>query len=118
MAAELAPPGHEGRSLSLVLGGLSVAWVFGIPLGTVVGDRYRWRASLLLVALLAALAALGVRALLPLVEVPAQGSLRSRVVAGKQPAVLVALLELARIGSLHFITCRFSERLNGLLITR
>ena len=95
VAAELAPPGHEGRSLSLVMGGLSVAWVFGIPLGTVVGDRYGWRASLLLVALLAALAALGVRALLPLVEVAAQGNLRSRVVAGKQPAVLVALLVTA-----------------------
>src|SRR5215212_5907172 len=95
VAAELAPPGHEGRSLSLVMGGLSVAWVFGIPLGTVVGDRYGWRASFLLVALLAALAALGVRALLPLVEVAAQGNLRSRVVAGKQPAVLVALLVTA-----------------------
>jgi len=95
VAAELAPPGHEGRSLSLVMGGLSVAWVIGIPLGTVVGDRYGWRASLLLVALLAAIAALGVRALLPLVEVTAQGNLRSRVVAGKQPAVLVTLLVTA-----------------------
>ena len=28
VAAELAPPGHEGRSLSLVMGGLSVTWVF------------------------------------------------------------------------------------------
>ncbi len=95
VASELAPPGHEGRSLSLVMGGLSVAWVFGIPLGTVVGDRYGWRASFLLVAILSAVAAFGVRTLLPPVEVPAQGSLRSRLAAGKRPAVLVALLVTA-----------------------
>jgi MFS transporter, DHA1 family, inner membrane transport protein len=111
VAAELAPPGHEGRSLSLVLGGLSVAWVFGIPLGTVVGDRYGWRASLLLVALLAALAALGVRALLPLVEVPAQGNLRSRVVAGKQPAVLVALLVTALVIAAGFVVLTYVQPL-------
>jgi DHA1 family inner membrane transport protein len=95
VASELAPPGYEGRSLSLVMGGLSVAWVFGIPLGTVVGDHYGWRASFLLVAILSAIAALGVRALLPPIEVPAQGSLRSRLAAGKRPAVLVALLVTA-----------------------
>jgi MFS transporter, DHA1 family, inner membrane transport protein len=111
VAAELAPPGHEGRSLSLVLGGLSVAWVFGIPLGTVVGDRYGWRASFLLVALLAALAALGVRALLPLVEVPAQGNLRSRVVAGKQPAVLVALLVTALVVAAGFVVLTYVQPL-------
>jgi len=91
VASELAPPGHEGRSLSLVMGGLSVAWVFGIPLGTVVGDRYGWRASFLLVAILSAVAALGVRALLPPVEAPTQGDLRSRLAASRRPAVLVAL---------------------------
>ena len=36
----------------------------------------------------------------------------------KETLQFFADLELARIGSLHFITCRFSERLNGLLITR
>jgi MFS transporter, DHA1 family, inner membrane transport protein len=95
VASELAPPGHEGRSLSLVMGGLSVAWVFGIPLGTVVGDSYGWRTSFLLVAILSAVAALGVRALLPPVEVTTLGSLRSRLAAGRQPAVLVALLVTA-----------------------
>ncbi|HEX2108178.1 MAG TPA: MFS transporter [Rubrobacteraceae bacterium] len=95
VASELAAPGHEGRSLSLVMGGLSVAWVFGIPLGTVVGDYYGWRASFVLVAILSAIAALGVRALLPPVEVPTQGNLRSRLAAGRLPAVLVALLVTA-----------------------
>jgi predicted MFS family arabinose efflux permease len=92
VASELAPPGYEGRSLSFVMGGLSVAWVFGIPLGTVVGDHFGWRASFLLVTVLSAIAALGVRALLPPVEFPMQGGLRSRLAAGKRPTVLVALL--------------------------
>ena len=41
-----------------------------------------------------------------------------KIVRAMVIAVLLITLELARIGSLHFITCRFSERLNGLLITR
>ena len=40
VAAELAPSEQRGRALSLVLGGLSVSWVIGIPLGTMIGDAY------------------------------------------------------------------------------
>src|SRR5919202_1500774 len=117
VAAELAPPGHEGRSLSLVMGGLSVAWVFGIPLGTVVGDRYGWRSSFLLVALLVAAAALGVRALLPPVGVPTEGGLRSRLAAGKRFTVLVARVVTALGVAAGFVVLTYVrpllERLTG-----
>ncbi len=32
-AAQFAPPGHKGRALSVVVGGISAAWVLGVPLG-------------------------------------------------------------------------------------
>jgi predicted MFS family arabinose efflux permease len=94
-----------------------VAWVFGIPLGTVVGDRYGWRSSFLLVALLAAAAALGVRALLPPVGVPTEGGPRSRLAAGKRFTVLVALLVTALGVAAGFVVLTYVrpllERLTG-----
>ncbi|MBV9452742.1 MAG: MFS transporter, partial [Rubrobacter sp.] len=92
VATELAPPEHRGRALSFVLGGLSVAWVVGIPLGTVVGDNYGWRASFLLVAALSVAAALAVGTLLPDVENTSSGTrFANSLAAAKCSAVLVAV---------------------------
>lgn len=92
VAAELAPPEHRGRALSFVVGGLSVAWVIGIPLGTVVGDNYGWRASFLLVAALSAAAALAVGTLLPNVENTSSGTgLASSLAVAKRSGVLVTV---------------------------
>ena len=92
VAAELAPPEHRGRALSFVVGGLSVAWVIGIPLGTVVGDNYGWRASFLLVAALSAAAALAVGTLLPNVENTSPGTgLASSLAVAKRSGVLVTV---------------------------
>ena len=88
VAAELAAPEHRGRALSIVLGGLSVSWVVGIPLGAIVGDAYGWRASFVLVAALAALAALGVGALLPEVQASPEGTLRERLAVARRIPVL------------------------------
>ena len=91
VAAELAEPEHKGRALSLVLGGLSVSWVVGIPLGAMIGDRYGWRMSFVLVAILSVLAALAVWALLPAVENTSLATgLASSLAVAKRPAVLVA----------------------------
>ena len=91
VAAELAEPEHKGRALSLVLGGLSVSWVVGIPLGAMIGDQYGWRMSFVLVAVLSVLAALAVWALLPAVENTSLAiSLASSLAVAKRPAVLVA----------------------------
>ncbi len=89
VAAELSEPEKEGRALSVVLGGLSVSWVIGIPLGALVADRYGWRMSFVLVAVLTVVAAAAVGMLLPAVEHPLTGSLASRLAVAGQPAVLV-----------------------------
>lgn len=91
VAADLASPEMKGRALSLVLGGLSVAWAVGIPLGTLVGDLYGWRASFVLVGILGAAAAAGVGMLLPDIENPPAVGLGSRLrIIGHAP-VLIAL---------------------------
>lgn len=97
VAASLAPPEKRGRALATVTGGLTVAFAFGIPLGTLVGDYFGWRAAFVLVGVLGAVALIGIVALLPDVESPPPVSLRERLAIVKQPAVLAAL-SLTAIG--------------------
>jgi MFS transporter, DHA1 family, inner membrane transport protein len=92
-AARLAPPDHKGRALSVVIGGMSVAWVVGVPSGAVIVDHFGWRASFALAAALAVVGAAGVRLLLPVVANAAPaGGLASRLAVAGRPAVLVTLL--------------------------
>jgi len=69
--ARLTPPDHEGRAHSVTIGGISVPWVVGVPLGAVIVDWFGWRASSALAAALVLIAAGGVRLLLPAVSNPA-----------------------------------------------
>lgn len=92
-AAQLAPPERKGSALSITIGGISVAWVIGVPLGAVIVDYFGWRASFALAAVLAVVAAAGVRLLLPSVANAAPaGGLASRLAVAGRPAVLVTLM--------------------------
>jgi predicted MFS family arabinose efflux permease len=52
-AAYLVPKEHLGRAVSIVLGGGSLAFVLGVPLGTALGAAVGWRLSFGVVAALA-----------------------------------------------------------------
>lgn len=64
-AAELAGPTGRGRAMAAVLGGTTVAFVLGIPMGSVVGDWLGWRGTFAYAGLLAILAAAVVLLVLP-----------------------------------------------------
>lgn len=91
VAADIAPPERRGEALAVVTGGLTVAFAFGIPLGTLIGDRFGWRSAFVLVGFLGAVAVAGILTLLPSVESPPRMTLGERVAAARQPAVLSAL---------------------------
>ncbi|CAL78373.1 putative permease of the major facilitator superfamily (MFS) [Bradyrhizobium sp. ORS 278] len=44
-AASLVAPEKRGRAFAIVMGGLTVAFVLGVPLGSVIGGLYGWRAT-------------------------------------------------------------------------
>ena len=52
VAASLASPGRRGRAVALVMLGLSVANVVGVPAATWMGQHFGWRSAFWLVALL------------------------------------------------------------------
>lgn len=59
VAAALAPEEERGRALGLMLAGLAVGTVFGVPLGLVVAQQYGWRVASGLITLTGALALAG-----------------------------------------------------------
>ena len=85
------PPEKRGRALAIATGGLTVAFAFGIPLGTLVGDYFSWRAAFVLVGVLGTVALLCIRAFLPALENPPLVSLCERLGVVGKPAVFVTL---------------------------
>jgi DHA1 family inner membrane transport protein len=71
-AVLLVPAERRGRALALVTAGLTVAFTLGIPVGSVIGGEFGWRATFLFAGLLALVAALAVQAMLPRVPAPPQ----------------------------------------------
>ncbi|WP_031160307.1 MFS transporter [Streptosporangium roseum] len=58
LAVRLTPSQTRGRSIAVVMNGLMVGTLLGLPLSTLVGERLGWRAAFWAVSALAVLAAL------------------------------------------------------------
>src|SRR5699024_2697229 len=52
LGTSIAPPGKRGRALAIVVGGINVANIVGVPLGTAVGTAWGWRAAFVMVGLI------------------------------------------------------------------
>ena len=91
LAIDLAGPKARGRALAIMFGGLTLANVFGMPIGTVIGQHWGWRASMWAVALLAALSLLGVLLAVPRQAPPKYTGLRPEFTSFANPRVWLAL---------------------------
>ncbi len=89
-ASKMVDPARFGVAASIVLGGMMVAMVFGLPLSTLL-DRYLgWRAAFSLVIVLTALAALGIVLFVPEVKTEKQGSIRAEINSVFHPGLWLA----------------------------
>lgn len=75
ICADLVAPEARGRASSIVLAGLMLATVLGVPAATVIDQNFGWRASFWLVVVLAALCAAVIAALVPVSRPSSQVSL-------------------------------------------
>jgi predicted MFS family arabinose efflux permease len=85
----LSPPERRARSLALVGAGSSLATVVGVPVGVLVGQQVGWRATLWMIACVAAIAAALCLAL-PAVSIPS-ASLRERFGILADPGMVTLL---------------------------
>jgi predicted MFS family arabinose efflux permease len=93
LAASLAPPHRKGAALATVALGLTASAVFGVPLGTAIGEALGWRMTFWLITGLSA-AAVAALAVNPPREKPVAGAIPSyaaRLAPLKQRSVLLAL---------------------------
>lgn len=65
IAADLVPENRRASAIALMFMGLTVAIVTGVPLGTLIGQTFGWRATFLAVSGLGVIAFLAILALLP-----------------------------------------------------
>ena len=102
VAARLSPAGRRARSVSLVMLGLTIATMLGVPASTALGQSIGWRWAYVIVVVIAAASTLAIWRLVP--EPPstaadgASGSIRGELRALRRVQVWFAL----GIGSIGF----------------
>jgi predicted MFS family arabinose efflux permease len=90
-ATRMAPLRFRGRALAVVLGGASAGTVVGAPLGILVEQRLSWRGTFVLVAVLAAIAVVGLLVRRPAVGAAEAVPLRARLAPLRAPVLLLAM---------------------------
>jgi MFS transporter, DHA1 family, inner membrane transport protein len=91
VAAGLVAPQRRAAAIAMMFTGLTVANVLGVPLGTVVGQAFGWRATFWVVAALGVVGALGILALVPDQPADPASNLRVELAAFRRPQVWLAL---------------------------
>ena len=98
VAASLMGPGKRGRGVALVLSGLTIANLVGVPAITFLGQQAGWRVAYLVVAAVFALTFVAVMLVVPFQLGDANATMKRELRAFTRPQVWLALL----IGSLGF----------------
>lgn len=65
VASRIAPKGKEAQAVSLMFAGLTIANLFGVPLGTYIGHNYSWRFSFGIVAIVGIITLISIKYWLP-----------------------------------------------------
>ena len=95
VAASMLVPAHKrAKALALVLSGLTLAFSFGIPLGSLIGGWYGWRACFLFSGTIALLGAALVRLGLPPLPSTDRGATGSAARIMRAPILMVLATSL------------------------
>lgn len=105
-AVALAGPARRGQSLSLILGGLTVGTVFGVPAGTAIGQHIGWQASLIFVAAVGGVALFGLLLTLPVLTLLPRVPMSQRfgLLINRRVLAIVAVMTLASAASIIVYT--------------
>ncbi|MFE7043079.1 Cmx/CmrA family chloramphenicol efflux MFS transporter [Streptomyces atratus] len=72
VAIAMVPVNARARAMAVMIGGLSIANVLGVPLGAFLGENLGWRAAFWAVGAASAVALVGVTTLIPRIPLPEQ----------------------------------------------
>ncbi len=92
IAASLVPPTRRGWAISMVMAGLSISNVIGVPAATWVGQTYGWRLLFILVGALGMLTLVLIWRFVPFQKAHPDASIRRELGALKRLQVWLAIL--------------------------
>ncbi|MFF2847014.1 Cmx/CmrA family chloramphenicol efflux MFS transporter [Streptomyces sp. NPDC058001] len=107
VAIAMVPLNARARAMAVMIGGLSIANVLGVPAGAFLGEHLGWRSAFWAVALASAIALVGVVTLIPRIPLPAERPrLRNevRIYRDRQVWLSIVITALAAGG----VFCTFS----------
>ncbi|WP_316527693.1 MFS transporter [Kitasatospora brasiliensis] len=103
-AAELVAPDRRARAVAVMFSGLTVANIVGVPAATLLGQHLGWRATMLVVVLIAAAGTLAIARLVPALPSPGQSGLRHELRAFRSGQLWLALATVV-FGCGGFFAC-------------
>ncbi|MCI0385831.1 MFS transporter [Streptomyces sp. CNQ085] len=105
-AGTVPPEGQRGRVLGVLSGGIMLAQLLGVPLGTWFGSMWGWQAAFWMCVGLGALVLASMLALLPELELPPTAGLRERLAPVTRGPVLRGLsaMMVLSAGSMMMMT--------------
>lgn len=92
VASESVPPAKRGIAVSFIFGGFTMANVFGVPIGTFIGQQAGWESTFWLTTLLGAVAWVAIYRVLPNQLSQEKASLREQLTLLTNPRILIAFL--------------------------
>ncbi|MGW1433202.1 Cmx/CmrA family chloramphenicol efflux MFS transporter [Streptomyces sp. NPDC001108] len=107
VAIAMVPVNARARAMAVMIGGLSIANVLGVPLGAFLGENLGWRSAFWAVGAASAVALVGVATLIPRIPLPEQKPRLKREMAiyrDRQVWLAIVITALAAGG----VFCAFS----------
>ncbi|ADX68756.1 MULTISPECIES: MFS transporter [Weeksella] len=106
VATFLAPKGKEATYISYMFAGLTLANLFGVPIGTFIGQNLSWRVSFLLIASIGLLSILAIVAWVPKIQPNTEVSLNKQLQFFRtwKAWILIAMISIGTAGLFAWIS--------------
>mgnify|MGYP003574937561 FL=1 len=106
VASRIAPKGKEAQAVSLMFAGLTIANLFGVPLGTFVGHNYSWRYSFAIVAVVGIITLLSLKYWLPFLPAPKNKDLKTELsfFAKREAWIIILMISIGTGGLFCWIS--------------
>ncbi|HLU28630.1 MAG TPA: MFS transporter [Glycomyces sp.] len=92
VATKMVKESQQASAIALMFGGLTVATVAGVPLGTFLGQQLGWPATFWAITVIGVLTLIGIQVLVPATESAQGTNLRQEMVAFKKLQVWISIL--------------------------
>lgn len=108
IATSLVPPERQGIAIAFTFGGISVANVLGVPLGTAIGDAFGWRTTFWIVGSIGIVAGIAMALFVPKDaahrEQHASMAEQFRVLGNPQVYLTYAMIVVMMVGFFSLVT--------------